>query len=99
MSDLHRLSCQDCITGLAGLDAGSVDLVFADPPFNIGYDYDVYDDRRVKADYLGWTEKWIAAAVRVLSPTGSFFLAIGDEYVAEHKVRLDALGLTLRNWI
>ena len=35
----------------------------------------------------------------LLKPTGSFFLAIGDEFAAEHKVRLDALGLTLRNWI
>ena len=89
----------DCIQVLADLPAGSVDLVFADPPFNIGYEYDVYDDRRAKADYLAWTEKWLAAAVRVLKPDGSFFLAIGDEFVAEHKVRLDALGLTMRNWI
>jgi DNA modification methylase len=89
----------DCIQVLAGLPAGSVDLVFADPPFNIGYEYDVYDDRRAKADYLAWTEKWLAGCVRVLKPNGSFFLAIGDEFVAEHKVRLDALGLTMRNWI
>ena len=89
----------DCVKVLAGMPAGSVDLVFADPPFNIGYEYDVYDDRRAKADYLAWTEKWLAAAVRVLKPDGSFFLAIGDEFVAEHKVLLDALGLTMRNWI
>ena len=89
----------DCVSVLADLPAGSVDLVFADPPFNIGYEYDVYNDRRAKADYLAWTEKWLAASVRVLKPDGSFFLAIGDEFVAEHKVRLDALGLTMRNWI
>jgi DNA modification methylase len=34
----------DCIAGLNKLTEGSVDLVFADPPFNIGYDYDVYRD-------------------------------------------------------
>jgi DNA modification methylase len=89
----------DCLDVLAGIPEGSVDLVFADPPFNIGYEYDVYDDRRAKADYLAWAERWMAAAARVLKPTGAFFLAIGDEYAAEHKVRLDALGLTLRNWI
>src|SRR6476659_8766767 len=89
----------DCLRALAELPAGSVDLVFADPPFNIGYEYDVYDDRRARADYLTWTEKWLAAAARALKPGGSFFLAIGDEFVAEHKVRLDALGLTMRNWI
>ena len=89
----------DCLEQLAKLPAGCADLVFADPPFNIGYHYDVYDDKRVKADYLAWAEKWMCAAARVLKPNGSFFLAIGDEYAAEHKIRLDALGLTLRNWI
>ena len=76
-----------------------MDLVFADPPFNIGYEYDVYHDKRAAADYLAWTEQWLVATNRVLSPTGAFFLAIGDEFVAEHKVRIDALGLSLRNWI
>ena len=33
----------DCVAQLAKLDEGTVDLVFADPPFNIGYEYDVYD--------------------------------------------------------
>ena len=89
----------DCIQKLGRLPAGCADLVFADPPFNIGYGYDVYDDRRAKADYLAWTEKWLAAVDHVLAPHGSLFLAIGDEFVAEHKVRLDALGLTMRNWI
>ena len=28
-----------------GLEAGTVDLAFADPPFNIGYKYDIYDDK------------------------------------------------------
>jgi len=89
----------DCLEVFAEMPQGCVDLVFADPPFNIGYEYDVYDDRRAKADYLHWAEKWLSAALRVLKPTGSLFLAIGDEYAAEHKVLLDKLGLTLRNWI
>jgi DNA modification methylase len=89
----------DCIEILGRLPAASADLVFADPPFNIGYQYDVYHDRRAKQDYLGWAEKWMSAATRVLKPAGAFFLAIGDEFAAEHKVLLDRLGLTLRNWI
>jgi len=95
----NRLAVGDCVANLNRLPAESVDLVFADPPFNIGYEYDVYHDRKSAGEYLKWTEQWLAAANRVLKPTGSFFLAIGDEFVAEHKVRIDALGLTLRNWI
>jgi DNA modification methylase len=89
----------DCIEILGRVPAGVADLVFADPPFNIGYEYDIYHDRRAKEDYLGWSERWLRAAVRVLKPTGALFLAIGDEFAAEHKVMLDRHGLTLRNWI
>ncbi|VTS07274.1 DNA-methyltransferase [Tuwongella immobilis] len=89
----------DCLTQLAQLPPHCIDLAFADPPFNIGYEYDQYDDRRSRADYLQWTDAWLAAVKRVLKPTGAFFVAIGDEYVAELKVRLDALGLSMRNWI
>lgn len=97
--DKNAVYTGDCLELLGRLPAGSADLVFADPPFNIGYQYDVYDDRRAKEEYLGWAEKWLAAATRVLKPTGAFFLAIGDEFAAEHKVLLDKLGLSLRNWI
>src|SRR3954453_14156928 len=89
----------DCLEELARLPAGCVDLAFADPPFNIGYEYDVYHDRRGREEYLAWTDRWLAAVRRVLKPSGSFYVAIGDEYAAEMKVRLDALGLTMRNWI
>jgi DNA modification methylase len=89
----------DCISALGQLPPHSVDLAFADPPFNIGYEYDSYDDTQPHEDYLSWTERWLAAVKRVLKPTGSFYVAIGDEYVAEVKVRLDALGLKMRNWI
>ena len=89
----------DCLDVMETMPAGCVDLAFADPPFNIGYEYDVYQDRRAKAEYLEWTERWMKGVARVLKPTGSFFLAIGDEYAAEMKIRLDALGFTMRNWI
>jgi site-specific DNA-methyltransferase (adenine-specific) len=95
----NQLLIGDCLRILPKLPPESVDLAFADPPFNIGYEYDEYDDARSKAEYLAWTDKWLAEVRRLLKPDSSFFVAIGDEYVAELKVRLDALGLTMRNWI
>ncbi len=97
---LDRVHQGDCIAGMEGLPAGSVDLAFADPPFNIGYGYDVYDDRKGCEEYLDWSRKWMAAVHRVLSPTGSFWLAIGDEYAAELKVIAHRdLGFHLRSWV
>ena len=90
----------DCIEGMGRMKPGSVDLAFADPPFNIGYEYDVYDDRKAADDYLAWSEQWMAAVIRVLKPTGTFWLAIGDEYAAELKVLATRkLGLTCRSWV
>lgn len=97
---LDRLYRQDCIEGLEQLAPGSVDLAFADPPFNIGYEYDVYDDRRDAEHYLAWTKRWGEAVRRVLKPTGAFWLAIGDEYAAELKVLFQQqLGFTCRSWV
>lgn len=96
----NRLYQGDCIEGLERLEAGSVDLAFADPPFNIGYDYDVYDDRSDAEQYLDWTRKWGEAVRRVLKPTGTFWLAIGDEYAAELKIIFQKhLGFTCRSWV
>ncbi len=89
----------DCVELLSKVPAGSVDLAFADPPFNIGYEYDKYHDSRSKDDYLAFTDRWLAAVKRTLKPTGAMFVAIGDEFAAEHKVRLDGLGLHMRNWV
>ena len=40
----NRIIAGDCIKILSDLDEPIADLIFADPPFNIGYDYDVYKD-------------------------------------------------------
>lgn len=91
---------EDCIAGMQQLSAGSVDLAFADPPFNIGYDYDVYQDDRASEDYLNWSRQWIGEVVRVLKPDGAFWLAIGDEYAAELKVLMQREHkLTCRSWV
>jgi len=91
---------QDCIAGLKQVADGVVDLAFADPPFNIGYDYDIYHDKLESENYLAWSRDWMAQVVRVLKPNGTFWLAIGDEYAAELKVMLQReLGLTCRSWV
>ena len=45
----------DCLELLSRVSSDSVPLAFADPPFNIGYSYDTYHDRRSTDDYLDWS--------------------------------------------
>ena len=96
---LGKIHHGDCIAGMNALPAGSVDLVFADPPFNIGYDYDVYHDAKEYEHYLDWSRDWIGAVHRVLKPDGTFWLAIGDEYAAELKIESQKLGFHIRSWV
>ena len=87
MQERHRVQQGDCVQGLAELDAGSVDLVFADPPFNIGYDYDAYHDRKDGDEYLAWCRQWgeqIVATI-VLKPGAT---ATADELAGYCRVRL-----------
>ncbi|MHC4386881.1 MAG: DNA methyltransferase, partial [Planctomycetota bacterium] len=78
----NQIICGDCIELLSKVKEPFVDLVFADPPFNIGYQYDHYKDTLKKDKYIHWTRDWMRACVNVLKPTGSFYIAIGDEYAA-----------------
>jgi site-specific DNA-methyltransferase (adenine-specific) len=89
----------DCIEKLAEIEAGTVDLVFADPPFNIGYRYDVYDDKQSHEDYLRFCRDWIGGVHRATHPRGSFWLAIGDEYAAELKLLSQEIGFHCRSWV
>lgn len=98
-TSLGRLYQDDCIKFLMSLDAESVDLAFADPPFNLGKKYSSnIDDDRASHDYLAWCQQWLDEMVRVLKPGGSLFLW----NLPKWNLPLGAyLGgkLTFRHWI
>ena len=96
---LNKILCGDCVEMLNEVKEPFADLVFADPPFNIGYKYDKYKDDRKKEHYIEWTRQWMKACWNALKPAGSFYVAIGDDYAAYVKVIADELGLFMRNWI
>jgi DNA modification methylase len=98
--EIGRIHRGDCIELMQQLEAGTIDLVFADPPFNIGYEYDAYHDRQDPEEYIAWSRAWISEVHRVLKPGGTFWLAIGDDYAAELKVAAEhQVGFTTRSWV
>jgi len=95
----NRIHQGDCVELLNRTEPGSVDLVFADPPFNIGYEYDIYDDQMEGDEYLKWCRQWIKGVYRALKDDGTFWLAIGDEYAAELKIEAQRCGFHCRSWV
>ena len=82
------------------LEPESCDLVFADPPFNIGYTYDVYKDKVPAKQYLDWCRQWISDARNLLKHNGALWLMIGHEFAAELKcIACHEFGFNLRNWV
>ena len=67
----------DCVEVLRQLPARSVDVIVTSPPYNLGIQYNRYQDTLSRSDYLAWTSTWVAAAARVLQPDGSLFLNVG----------------------
>lgn len=65
----------DCNLMMRTLDTECVDLVFADPPFNLGKKYTSnIDDSKAEPEYLDWCRSWLDEMIRVLKPGGSLFL-------------------------
>ena len=94
-----RAETGDCLKKIQDLDDRSVDLAFCDPPFNVNYEYDKYQDNKKPEHYLEWCELWMAEVYRTLKQYGSFWLAIGDEYVSELDVLAKKLGFYKRSHV
>lgn len=71
---LNKITQGDCIKLLKQLPENSVDVTFADPPFNLKKGYNSYNDSMKLQEYLNWCEEWITEMVRITKPTGSIFI-------------------------
>lgn len=78
-----KLYLGDSLKWLAGLETASVDLVFADPPYNIKKaDWDNFESQEA---YIEWSLQWITEASRVLKPSGSLYICGFSEILADLK--------------
>nr|WP_246400312.1 site-specific DNA-methyltransferase [Rhizobium metallidurans] len=89
----------DCLQVMSQIEDGTVDLAFADPPFNLGKAYtSKINDSLASHEYVAWCKQWLDEMIRVLKPGGAMFvynlpkwnLPLGA-YVGEK--------LTFRHWI
>jgi len=73
-----RVFCQDVFEVLPKLPDQSVDLMFADPPYNLTKSF---NDRKFKKtsidEYAEWLDSWLALTVRILKPAASIYIC-GD---------------------
>ena len=101
----------DCVAALEKLPAGSVDLVFADPPYNLQLAGDLHRPDQSKVDavdndwdrfdtfaaYDAFTRAWLMAAKRVLKPTGTLWVIGSYHNIFRVGAALQDLGFWILN--
>ncbi|MFH0803622.1 MAG: transcriptional repressor LexA [Candidatus Tagabacteria bacterium] len=71
---LNKIICGDAIEEMRKIPDNTIDMTFADPPFNLNKKYGNYKDRKKADDYIKWCEQWLTEMVRITKPTGSIFV-------------------------
>ncbi len=81
-NDQHKIIHGDALKALAALSDNSIDLIFADPPYNIGKNFNGHKDKwATEEDYLTWCYKWLDLCVQKLKPTGSFYVMTATQFM------------------
>jgi site-specific DNA-methyltransferase (adenine-specific) len=95
---LNQIFQGDCLDLFRDIPDNSVDMTFADPPFNLKKKYSSYKDSLEFQEYLDWCKKWIFEMVRVTKPTGSIFLHNIPKWLTYYTTYLNKLA-HFKHWI
>ena len=98
-TSLGKLFRGDCLDVMRNIPSDSVDLCFADPPFNLDKLYPSQIDDNLKVEqYLSWCEEWASECCRILKPGGSLFIWNLPKWNGKMSAFLGN-RLTFRHWI
>lgn len=94
------LRCGDALELFKTVEDNSIDLIVADPPYNLGKDYGNNHDRKDFDEYINFTRTWLSESKRVLKPTGSIYVFMGVRLISYvYDVMERDLGLNFNSWI
>lgn len=95
---INKIIEGDCLEILKKIPGNSVDMTFADPPFNLKKKYNHYDDSKEKEEYLKWCDKWLDEMVRITKPSGSIFVHNIPRWLTYFAAHLNKSAY-FRHWI
>lgn len=97
---MTKLILGDCTKELKSIESNSVDLIVADPPYNVGKDYGNKSDKQDFDDYLEFSKKWLKECQRILKPTGTIYVFIGFRFISYlYQIMEKDLNMNFINWI
>jgi site-specific DNA-methyltransferase (adenine-specific) len=88
----------DALEIMSQIPDDSVDVTFADPPFNLKKSYEQYEDDKETRDYLDWCRQWLSEMVRITKPTGSIFVHNIPKWLTYYSSYLNEIAY-FKHWI
>ncbi len=95
---INKVVQGDCLEVMRDIPDDSVDVTFADPPFNLKKKYNSYYDKHEVEEYLSWCKEWLTEMVRITKPTGSIFVHNIPKWLIYFGSYLNEIA-TFRHWI
>jgi len=81
-TDKHKIMHGDALVALKTLPENSFDLIFADPPYNIGKNFNGHIEKwKTEEAYLVWCYEWLNQCIQKLKPNGSFYVMTATRYM------------------
>ena len=81
-NEQHKLIHGDALEALQTLPDNSIDLIFADPPYNIGKNFNGHIEKWKTEDaYLEWCYVWLDLCIQKLKPDGSFYVMTATQFM------------------
>lgn len=81
-NDKGKIILGDAIEVIEKIPNETIDLIFADPPYNIGKNFAGRKDKwKTDKDYLDWCYQWIDLCIDKLKPNGSFYLMSSTQFM------------------
>jgi site-specific DNA-methyltransferase (adenine-specific) len=94
------LRCGNALELFKRIEESSVDVVIADPPYNLGKNYGNNHDLKEFDEYIDFTKSWLSEAKRVLKPTGTIYVFMGVKFISYLYDILDReLEMFFNSWI
>ena len=96
---VNRVTEGDCIEGMQRLPDGCVNLIIADPPYNLDKDFGIWKEKNHRSTWLSWSKAWLDECNRVLAPGGNIFVYGIHNHICWIQCYLFELELTYRRQI
>ena len=88
-NDKHKIFYADALEALKTLPDNSVDLIFADPPYNIGKNFNGKIEKwDTEENYLEWCYEWLDLCIQKLKPNGSFYVMTATQFMPYFDIHL-----------